>query len=175
MNVILQNIKNRRSIRSFENKQITDEELNLLLEAAVYAPSGMNRQCWKFTALQNNEMLKNLSTNIKISLGMPQDRLYNFYGAPTLIIVSNDRSCKTGALDCAAALENIFLAATSLGLGSCWINQLNDCCDQAEIRTLLTSFDIPENHIVWGCAAIGYPLESPTAKPRNNNITTVIK
>lgn len=175
MNEVLKNIKSRRSIRSFVTKQIKDEELNEILEAAIYAPSGMNKQAWKFTAIQNSAKLEELAKAIKASLDIPADKLYNFYGAPTLIIVSNERTCTNGPLDCATALENIFLAATSLGVGTCWINQLNHCCDDEKVRPLLKSFNIPEDHIVWGCAAVGYAQESPEAKPRKENTINIIK
>lgn len=175
MNDTLTTIRNRRSIRSYKKDQIKDEELNQILEAAVYAPSGMNKQAWKFTALQNPELLKKLSALMKTALDMPKEKEYNFYKAPTLIIVSYDKNGTTGRSDCAAALENIFLSAASLGIGSCWINQLNHCCDDNEIRALLTDIKVPENYTVWGCAAIGYPEQIPAAPERLKGTIDIIK
>ena len=175
MNEIIRNIMTRRSVRSFKPEQIKDEELNKILEAAIYAPSGMNKQSWKFTAIQNSSKVEELAKAIKISQDIPKDNIYNFYGAPTLIIVSNERNCSNGPLDCAAALENIFLAATSIGISTCWINQLNHCCDDEHVRLLLNSFSIPEDHVVWGCAAVGYPEEWPEPKPRKENTINIIK
>lgn len=175
MNEVLNNIKTRRSIRSFKSEQIEDMKLNEILEAAIYAPSGMNKQSWKFTAIQNSSKIQELAKAVKASLDMPENKTYNFYGAPTFIIVSNERNCYNGPLDCATALENIFLAATSLGIGSCWINQLNHCCDDEKVRFLLNSFSIPEDHVVWGCAAIGYADECPEVKPRKGNTINIIK
>lgn len=175
MNETLKTLYTRRSIREFTNKQISDEDLALILHAAAYAPSGRNQQTWNFTVVQNPNLLKELADDIKLELNMKRDFQYNFHGAPTLILISSDRNSKTGNLDCAAALENILIAATSLNIGSCWINQLNNVCDTPKIRTLLNSFQIPEEHIVWGCAALGYSTKTPKAPPRKKGIIKIIK
>lgn len=175
MNETLKTLYTRRSIREFKNEQIPDEDLALILHAAAYAPSGRNQQKWNFTVIQNANLLKQLADDIKLELNMKREFQYNFYGAPTLIIISADRNNKTGNLDCAAALENILIAATSLNIGSCWINQLNNVCDTPKIRTLLNSFQIPEDHIVWGCAALGYSTKTPEAPPRKKGIIKIIQ
>ena len=77
---------------------------------------------------------------------------------PTLVIVSNEPTQWWAAMDCACALENIFLAAKSLGIGSCWINQLRQTCDDPDVRAFLTKLGVPENHKVYGCAAWDMPL-----------------
>ena len=77
--------------------------------------------------------------------------------------------------DCACALENIFLMANSLEIGSCWINQLKTICDEKEVREVLTSFGIPENHIVWGMASIGYPNSAAKEHERNDGVIKFVK
>ena len=69
-------------------------------------------------------------------------------------------------MDCACAMENIFLTATSLGLASCWINQLGTTCDDPEVRTFITSLGVPENHKVFGCVALGYADEKAVLKEK---------
>ena len=59
-------------------------------------------------------------------------------------------------MDCACAIENMFLAAHSLGIGSCWINQLGTTCDDPEVREFISSLGVPENNKVYGCVALGY-------------------
>lgn len=83
---------------------------------------------------------------------------YDMYKPAALIIPSNELIGDTGitSWDNACALENIFLAAHSMGLGTVWINQLSDTCDVPEVRAVLTEFGVPENHKVFGIAAIGY-------------------
>lgn len=174
MNEVLKNILTRRSVRSFKPEQIKDEELDKILQAGIYAPSGMNRQSWQFTVIQNKEKIELLAKVIREALG--RDESYNFYLPVTLILLSNDRDNSNGLADCSCALENIFLMANSLGIGSCWINQLKNICDEIEVRNLLNSFEIPSNHIVWGMAALGYPdSKVNTEPPRKDGTIKYVK
>ena len=65
MNEVLKAIKSRRSVRAYTEQQISQEDLNAILEAATYAPSGMNYQTWHFTAIQNTTVLEELNEKIK--------------------------------------------------------------------------------------------------------------
>lgn len=172
-NEVLQNILTRRSTRMFKEEQIKDEELDLILKAAEYAPSGMNKQSWQFTVLQGKEKIEALAKAVREEL--KRDEGYNFYAPPTLIMVSNDKDNTNGLADCSCALENIFLMANSLQIGSCWINQLKNICDKPKIREVLRSFSIPDNHIVWGMAAIGYGDMEPKEHPRKSGTIKILK
>lgn len=86
------------------------------------------------------------------------------YRPAALIIPSNNADSPYGRDDNACALENIFLAAHSMGIGSVWINQLNGICGDPNVRKLLTRFEIPSDHIVFGMAALGYSAEMQTKK-----------
>lgn len=79
-----------------------------------------------------------------------------YYHAPTLVIVSNEPTQWWAGMDCACAIENMFLAAQSLGIGSCWINQLGTTCDDPEVREFITALGVPVSHKVYGCVALGY-------------------
>lgn len=173
MNEVLQNILTRRSVRTFKEEQIKAEELDLILKAGTYAPSGMNKQSWQFTVVQNKEKIELLAK--VVSEALSRDAGYNFYAPPTLIMLSNEKDNVNGLADCACALENIFLMANSLGIGSCWINQLRTICDEKEVREVLTSFGIPENHIVWGMASIGYPNSVAKGHERNDGVVKFVK
>lgn len=132
-NEVLENIKARRSVRTYTEQQVSAGDLNLILEAAAYAPSGMNFQTWHFTAIQDAAVLTELNEKIKGAFAKSddphlQERGHSetyccYYHAPTLVIVSNEPTRWWAPMDCACALQNIFLAAKSLGIGSCWINQ----------------------------------------------------
>lgn len=158
MNSVIETILTRRSIRAFSEKNIEEEKLNQILQAAIYAPSGRNRQTWIFTALLDKEKMRRLAKAIARELGRDEET-YDFYNPTALIIPSNDRENPLGADDNACALENIFLAAHSLGIGSVWINQLKGICDAPQIREILRELQIPEEHIVYGMAALGYPAQ----------------
>ncbi|MBC8060290.1 MAG: nitroreductase family protein [Clostridiaceae bacterium] len=174
MNQVIQNILTRRSIRGYKEEQISNTDLEIIIEAAKYAPSGGNSQSWNFTVLQNKDKLEELNNLIREAFQnmlvdddtysskksgkvAARNNEYNFYyHAPTLIIVSNDRKYSNAMADSAVALENIFLASHSIGLGSCWINQIAWFCDEPKIRKLLNACGIPENYVVCGAAAVGY-------------------
>lgn len=165
MNQTLDIIKTRRSVRSFKESQIPKAELEEIITCGLYAPSARNTQNWQFTVVQDENSLEELRKAIGEAVGNPD--YPRFYNAPTLIIVSAPKDYKHAMADCACALENMFLAANSLGLGSVWINQLLDTGGNAKIRELLTKFKIPAEHNVCGCAAIGYPAESFGEKREN--------
>ncbi|MBE6072891.1 MAG: nitroreductase family protein [Clostridium butyricum] len=173
MNPVLQNILTRRSVRAFTNKKITRKDLDLILKAGIYAPSGMNKQSWQFTVIQNQDKIQELAKAVRESL--ERDANYNFYGPDTIILLSNDKDNTNGLADCSCALQNIFLMANELGIGSCWINQLKNICDEKEIRELLNSYGIPENHIVWGIATLGYSKTPNEIKPKNESVIKFIE
>jgi nitroreductase len=87
------------------------------------------------------------------------------YNPTAIIIPSNERDSVWGRDDNACALQNIFLAAKSYNVGSVWINQLNNICDEPKIREILNEIEIPENHIVYGLAALGYPDPNIEERP----------
>lgn len=172
MNPVMENLLTRRSVRSFQEKEIPAQELEQILEAARYAPSGMGRQTWKFTAVVNPEKIQQLAGTICKEL----DRSgYDMYRPQVLIIPSNEADSRFGKEDNACALENIFLAAWSFGIGSVWINQLQNICDRPAIRSILTEWGIPENHVVYGMAALGYPASSEKKEVEKIGKTAIIK
>jgi nitroreductase len=185
MNEIIQNILSRRSVRSFTQEQISDENLNLLLEAAKYAPSGMGQQGWHFTVVQNKEKIDSLISVVKELMQHSSEERFKkmsgnpefnpFYNAPTVIITSYDKSAATVEANCAVALENIFLAAQSLNISSCWIHILAYFGKDPKVRSILTEFGVPEDYEVSGSAALGYsdkPL--PAAAPRKEGTVNFV-
>ena len=168
MNEVINNLLTRRSIRVFSDKKISKEDLETIIECARYAPSGMNRQLWKFTVVQNKEILAELAKAVREELS--RDEGYNFYAPDVMILVSNERDNHLGEADCACALENIFLAAHSLGIGSVWINQFKGICDSENVRAVLNKVNLPQSHIIWGCAALGYAAGEPRAADKKTDV-----
>lgn len=165
MNEVIENILTRRSVRSFDQmREISRADIELLIKAASYAPSGMNKQTWQFTAVTNRTEIARLARVTADKLGREG---YDMYKPAALIIPSNLQDSYWGVEDNALALENIFLAAHSLGIGSVWLNQLRTICEEPEVRAILTEWGIPAGHVVYGIAALGYPSANPSAPPRN--------
>lgn len=163
MNELLNNILTRRSIRKFTETPIPKELLKELVDAALHAPSGMGRQTWKFTVITNKALLARLTSAIEKELNRPG---YDMYRPAAVIMPSNERDSRFGREDNACALENIFLAAHARGIGSVWINQLQNICDVPEIRAVLNDLGVPADHVVYGMAALGYPDPNTPIQPK---------
>lgn len=179
MNEIIKSIKSRRSCRAYTEEQIPSEYLNEILECAIEAPSGMNSQGCYYTAIQNKEVLQELNEAVKSVFRKRNDNRgfnedYNFYyKAPTLVLAMAKSDYKYFLTDGSAGLENMFLAANALGLGSCWINQLGDTCNEEEVRKLLDKCHVPAGFNIIGCAAIGYAVK-PSVEPKRVKGRTLI-
>lgn len=171
-NEVIQNILTRCSVRTYDDRPVEREKIDTLLQCAVHAPSAMNRQTWHFSAVLNREKIAKLAVAVGKALG---NEKYDMYKPAALIIPSNELIGDTGitSWDNACALENIFLAAHSMGLGTVWINQLSDTCDVPEVRAVLTEFGVPENHKVFGIAAIGYAAAETPVKEKKFPVTYV--
>lgn len=155
MNSVIEAILQRRSVRGFSDKNISDDDLYLIAKCGAYAPSAMNRQKWHFTIVHKAEHIKALA---KVIGGVLGNDNYNFYCPNALIIVTAQRDYTYAKQDCGCALENIFLAAHSLGIGSVWINQLLGICDDKNVRAVLDTLGVPKDDVAVGTAALGYPM-----------------
>ncbi len=173
MSELMQIIRSRRSTRAFKAALPPREQIMQLVEAAEWAPSGMGKFLWHFTVVYNAE--KSLRLARAVAEAMDCGPEYNFYGAPVNIIISYQRGEAHALPDGSAAMENLLLAATELGLGSCWINQLRECCDAPGVRAVLTEYGVPEDHIVVCSAAIGYVDKETPAKPRKTGVATFLE
>jgi nitroreductase len=184
-------IRARRSTRSFEDRPVPRKDLDTLLEAAIWAPSGSNSQSWLFTAITRQDVL--VALNEKMRHGFlawtPDDDYpaklgakagaaredFNFYNhAPVLIIASNRPDYENAMADCSLALENIFLVAESLGLGSCYINGPHWLRNDTEVRDFLYGLGIPREHTICSSAAIGYIKKPSAPPPRKEHTIRVI-
>ncbi len=167
MNPVMENILTRRSVRAFEDRPIPRQDLDEVVKAAVHAPSGMGRHTWQFTVVTDTKKIQQLSAAVEKELGREG---YNMYAPAAIIIPSNEKASAWGMEDNACALENIFLAAWSFGIGSVWINQLRDICDTPAVRALLKEWGVPDDHVVYGIAALGYPAEPNKEKEKTGKV-----
>jgi nitroreductase len=191
-NEVLNCIHERRSTRHFTGAQISSEQLDALLDAAIWAPSGGNNQSWLFTAIQKKEVLLRLNELVREGFQhwVPDDDYpgkmamktlsqkdgFNFYHrAPTLIVASNRPNYENAMADCALALQNIFLAAHSLGLGSCYINQLHWLRDDPGVRAYLFELGIPKAHTICSSAAVGFIGKESSAPVRKKNTIHIVR
>ena len=168
MNETLKVLKERRSVRSYKPQQITDAELNAILEAGTYAASGMNRQSAVMVVIQDAELIARLNTinaEIKGLHGTNQ-----FYSAPTVIAVLADASTPTWLQDGVLVMGNLMNAAASVGVGSCWIHRCEPTFLREDCKYLLEEWGLNENYRGVAFCILGYPEgDIPEAKPRKEN------
>jgi len=151
-------ILKRRSVRSFTNEQVSDENIRLLLEAAMAAPSAMNKKPWFFYVVKNEEKLQELRHTHR----------FTNYHSPLNIVVCGNLKRKLGnrpedfwIQDCSAAIENILIEAVELGLGTCWCGLYPLKSPVKHLREIL---DVPEHLVPLGLLHIGYPNEEKEAR-----------
>ena len=167
MNETLQTLKNRRSVRAYLPKQIKEEELQQILEAGIYAPTGMGAQSPIMVVVQDKETISYLSKLNAEVMGSTSDP---FYGAPTVIIVLADKNRGTCVEDGSLVIGNMMNAAASLGVGSCWIHRAKEVFESSEGKELLKKWGIHGDYIGVGNCILGYADgELPAAKPRKDN------
>ena len=167
MNETIKTLLERRSIRKFKPEQIKEVELNAILNAGIYAPSGANQQSALFVVIQDKETLKKLSAMNAAVLGKNIDPYYN---APTVILVFADKSKISPVEDASLALGNMLNAAASLGIGSCWVHRTKQMFEKDEGKDLLRKWGITGDYIGVGSCILGYPdCEHPKAAPRKDN------
>ena len=174
MNEIIKAMEERRSIRKFQPTMPAKEDLVQIVEAGLYAASGMGRQSAIIVAVTNKELRDELAkTNAEIMGKLDFDP---FYGAPAILIVLADKSCRTAIYDGSLVMGNLMLAAHSLGLGSIWIHRAKEEFESDFGKKILADLGIEGNYEGIGHCAIGYaaaPANAPA--PRKENYVYYVK
>ena len=151
---VLEVIRERGSVRRYEDRSIPKDVLGEVLEAARLAQSAANRQPWEFVVIQKEDMKKKLASASEMFVGE---------AAAVIVCIAHPENCgHVGSLnsflvDVAIAVENVALVSWELGLGSCWIGAYKE----DKVRQLL---GIPENLRVVSLLSLGYPVEKPASQ-----------
>ncbi len=150
-------LERRRSIRKYKDAPISKEKILKILEAARIAPSAGHRQPWHFVVVENKETIRKLAKREWAA------------EAPVMIVGLADQAASQNwwGNDLGIALEHIVLAATNLGLGTCWMGQTGR---HELVKSLL---DIPDNFTVIAVIPLGVPDETPAPKERKSLDTIV--
>lgn len=158
-----ENLKNRRSVRKYKPEQVSDAHLDAILEAGLYAPSGMNTQNAYMVAVRDKETRDQLSRMNAAVMGTDNDP---FYGAPCVVVVLVEPERYTAVEDGSLVLGNLMNAAYEAGVGSCWIHRAKQMFESDEGKALLRKWGLREDLIGVGNCILGYPAENPAPKPR---------
>ncbi len=163
MNQTIETLKSRCSTKKYLATQVPDSLLDAVLEAGLYAPSGMNNQKVVAVAVRDQETRDLLSRMNAQVMGATNDP---FYGAPCVIVVLSDPERSTWVEDGSLVMGNLMNAATSLGLGNCWIHRAKEMFDSPEGKALLTKWGLPERLRGVGNCILGYTDGELQRKPR---------
>ena len=165
MNETLQLICQRRSVRDFQNKPVSRKLLEQVLQAGQLAPFAQceNRH---FAAVEDKQLLADIRSTCKqavAAMGIPglaemaNDPGFDpLYGARTLVVISGEENTASPAIDCAAAAQNILIAAESLGLHTCWMYYPLFLFHGAHADEMLQRLCIPQGYHPYAAVAIGY-------------------
>lgn len=174
MNEFVKMLITRRSVRGYKPDEMPAKELlDEVLEAGMYAPTGMGMQSPRIVAVTDKATRDRLSRLNAAVLGTHSDP---FYGAPVVLVVLADRSRPTYLYDGSLVMGNLMNAAHAVGLGSCWIHRAKEVFDSPEGKELLRSWGIEGNYEGIGHCVLGYPAAPlPAAKPRKANYVTWVE
>ena len=157
------NLINRRSVRKYTDQQVPDELLDQVLEAGLYAPTGMNTQNIYMVAVRDKETRDQMMKLNAAVMGSQNDP---FYGAPCVIVVLGDATGYPVVENGSLVLGNLMNAAHAVGLGSCWIHRAKQTFETEEGKALLRKWGLPEHLVSIGNCILGFAEEVPEARPR---------
>ena len=187
-NEVLENMMTRRTIRRFKEEQISEEELQAVLDAGMYAPSAGGRQGVLFVVSQNREMneklgrIKRNNSTVKMStdtvyisreqpsIADDPDIFNAFYDAPTVVTLFVPKNFLFAPYDASAAAENMLLAAHSIGLGGCYIGSAWESFADPYGQDVLREWNIRTDYFAALHVLLGYPKDeqAPKAKARKD-------
>lgn len=163
MNETIQTLKSRHSTKQYCDRPVPDDLLDAILEAGLYAPSGLNNQKVVAVAVRDKQTRDQISRMNAAIMGSDKDP---FYGAPCVIVVLSDPERNTWVEDGSLVIGNMLNAASSLGLGCCWVHRAREVFDSPEGKQLLKQWGLPETLRGIGNCILGYPDTEPVIKPR---------
>lgn len=171
-NQVLETIKSRRSIRAYKTDVVPQELIDAVCEAGTYAPTGRGKQSPTIVVVTDEKYRKQIALLNAQVLGLNIDP---YYGAPVVILVLADGTVNTFVEDGSCVLQNMMLAAESLGLGTVWVHREREIFDSEQGKQLLCEWGLPEKLRGVGAIALGYTAVAPaeTAKRKDNYIVKV--
>ena len=161
---IIETIKDRRSIRKYKSEAVPREIIEKIVDAGLYAASGMNRQQTIVVAITDPETRNRLAKDNASIMGRDGDP---FYGAPAVLVVLAAADCFTGIYDGSLVMGNLMLAAHSLGVDSCWIHRAKETFEMPQWKQFLKDLGVEGDYIGLGNCILGYrDMEYPKAPER---------
>jgi nitroreductase len=187
VNDVFENIYLRRSVRDYKPNDVPDDIIRELIKVGTYAPSAVNKQPWRFVVIKNREMITRLSDRAKkmwldrmgensdpeikmLENAMKMPEFNIFYNAPVLVLIFAAPGAYSPQYDCAAAAENMMLAARSLGIGSCWIGLGLPLGSDTDV---LQELKVSEDCHLMAPLIFGYPVKDVQVAPQRKGDVTL--
>ena len=195
--MVFETIRTRRSTRSYSPRQVSEADLDTVLQAGRFAPSGGNNQTTHLLVIRSLEVKEKISAlaeklfskmevkadtyrSMASAILASQKGGYNFHrDAPVLILAANKKTYSNNIADCSCVLENMMIMANAMDLGSCWVNQVKWLNEEPEMLELLYGIGLREDERVYGGITLGYadtpdglPVRTPLER-KGNEVTFV--
>lgn len=171
-NSVIETIMARRSVRQYKDQPVEREKLELITNCGINAPSGMNRQPWEVRVVDNPDFINGITkvfVEADSTRGTDPGFKNMFRNAPAVIFIASPAD-GSGQLDCGLLGENMILAAQSLGLGTCCLGgPIAFMTSDEKARPYLDRLALPEDYKLLYAIGVGYPDETPEAKPREES------
>ncbi len=165
MNDIIKAMCDRRSVRVYKQDEVPRELIEQVVEAGLWAASGMGKQSPIILAITDRALRDTLAAaNAKV-MGVEADP---FYGAPVVLVVLAPRDVPTHVYDGSLVMGNLMLAASTVGLGSCWIHRAKETFELPEFKQVLSELGVDGDYEGIGNCILGWPAEEPEPKPRRD-------
>ena len=165
-NAAIENIMSRRSIRNYKQQTVPREVLNQIMECGINAPNGQNKQSWEVRVVENPELQNEIKALMATVGG--ERAAGCFYNAPVWVFIARDKGYDFSAYDCGLMAENMMLAANALGVGTVCLGSPVRYILLAEgNEQVLSKLGFSEGYELSLCISMGYPDETPEAKPRD--------
>ena len=173
-NQVIKALCERRSIRAYKDEQIKDCQLNAILKAGTYAPTGRGKQSPIIVVVQDKETIKKISKKNAEIMGTPDKD--PFYNAPTVLIVLADKNIPTHFEDGCLVMGNLMNAAYAVGVDSCWIHRAREEFSEQFGKDLLEKWGIEGDYVGIGHVALGYrAIDYPTPAERKADYIRFVK
>lgn len=167
-NEAIENMMARRSIRAYKATPVGRDTLTRIMECAINAPSGQNKQSWEIRVIDNPQTLAEMSEAMGAAHPDNDFAAGCFRGAPVMVFIARDLSYDFSAYDCGLMAQNMMLSAWSLGVGSvCLGSPVRFLTDNELCKPMVEKLGFSEGYEFCLCVGLGYATEQPQAKPRD--------
>lgn len=168
----LETIKRSKSHHQYKDEVLTEEQMKILINCGLCAPSSKDEEPWYLVGILNKEKVAALDADLKELHG---DNKEHFYQAPCAILVTVNKKATTPVVDAATCTQNILLAAEDLNLASCWIDGVLSINKSDKFKTYQQAYKIPEGYEFQAAIALGNRIEEPTPKTVSTGKSLIIK